>query len=314
MTIFLIAACIVLGVALIATLVRLRFIKKDIKKMSGKLAEVSQTDTNSRLSTITFDKDISDLTECINLVLAKNRHDYIKVQRMEITLKRAISNISHDLRTPLTSAKGYLLRIKRSKLDEETKLRYLDIVQERLDALTILMDNLFAFTRAVERDITLQRVNVSDILTDILVGSYAEIESKGFVVDANIPDGVYSICDEEALKRVVQNLISNAAQHGNDLLRVSLSDGAGRSPNGELLAHASCAIEIANKTDGLHQIDIHNVFERFYTADTSRTKKRTGLGLAIVKELTEKMGGSVSAVIEDDMLVIRVYFATLAEQ
>jgi len=99
------------------------------------------------------------------------------------------------------------------------------------------------------------------------------------------------MCDEEALKRVIQNLIANAVVHGKDYLRVQLSGGT---------------IEIANKSDNLHQIDVYNIFERFYTADTARTNKRTGLGLAIAKELTQKMGGNISAEKNADLLVIKV--------
>ena len=151
---------------------------------------------------------------------------------------------------------------------------------------------MFVFSRAVEGDISLQRVNISNMLRDTLVASYAEIEGKGFYLKSDIPDSpVYCICDEDALKRVLQNLISNAVVHGNSNMRVRLLDGV---------------IEIANKIDEPHKIDAHNIFERFYTVDTVRNNKRTGLGLAIAKELTEKMGGCISAAKEENMLVMRV--------
>jgi len=249
--------------------------------MGGKLADISQIDTNARLTTTTFNKDIVNLTESINLMLGKNRQDYIEVQRMEAILKRAITNISHDLRTPLTSAKGYLQMAENSNIDDETRTRYLAIIRGRLDALTVLLNSLFAFSRAVEGDITLQPMNIGNALRDTLVDSFSEIESKGFIVETSIPDTpVYCLCDEEAFKRVLQNLITNAIVHGKDYLSVRLSDGV---------------IEIANKSDAMQHIDVHSIFERFYTADASRTNKCTGLGLAIAKELITKMGGSISA-------------------
>ena len=261
--------------------------------MGVKLTEITRIDTNAQLTTSTFDKDISALIQGINFMLQNNRQGYLEVQRMEATLKRAITNISHDLRTPLTSAKGYLQMAESVNLDKETMLRYISIIRDRLDALTVLMDSLFAFSRAVEGNITLQRVNVGNILRDTLVGSYAELEGKGFVVEANIPDTpVYWNCDEQALKRVLQNLINNAAVHGKDYLRVQLSEGI---------------IEIANNTDS--KIDIDSIFERFYTDDTSRTNKRTGLGLAIVKELIEKMSGSISAIKNEDIIIMCVQFS-----
>ena len=281
MIVFLITVCVVLGAGLLAVFIRLRQIKKDICKMGGKLADISQIDTNARLTTTTFNKDIVNLTESINLMLGKNRQDYIEVQRMEAILKRAITNISHDLRTPLTSAKGYLQMAENSNIDDETRTRYLAIIRGRLDALTVLLNSLFAFSRAVEGDITLQPMNIGNALRDTLVDSFSEIESKGFIVETSIPDTpVYCLCDEEAFKRVLQNLITNAIVHGKDYLSVRLSDGV---------------IEIANKSDAMQHIDVHSIFERFYTADASRTNKCTGLGLAIAKELITKMGGSISA-------------------
>jgi len=293
MIIFLITACAIFGIGFVAVLIKLLLLKKDLRKMDKKLSGITQADTNAKITTITFDKDVSDLSQSINNMLRKSRQDYFEVQRTEAALKRAITNISHDLRTPLTSAKGYLQMAENKGLDEEAMLRYLAIIRGRLDSLTVLMDSLFAFSRAVEGDVSLQRVNIGNMLRDTLVSSYAELESKGFIVESDISDmPVYCICDEDALKRVVQNLVANAIVHGNSYLRVGLSGGI---------------IEIANKTDALHQIDIHNIFERFYTADTSRTNKRTGLGLAIAKELTEKMGGSIYATKDRDMLIMCVH-------
>jgi len=289
---FVIIACGIFAIGFVAVLIKLRSAKKDLRKISEKLTEITHIDTNARLVTDTFDKDISKLVKSINHMLQKSRQDYLEVQRMEAVLKRAITNISHDLRTPLTSAKGYLQMAENGELDQETMLRYLRIIRDRLDALTILMDSLFAFSRAVEGNITISRINVGNTLRDTLVGNFAELESKGFVVETNIPDApIYCMCDEEALKRVIENLIANATIHGKDYLRIRLLD---------------TTIEIANKAYDLHQIDVHNIFERFYTADTSRTNKRTGLGLAIAKELTEKMGGNISAQKIDDMVVISV--------
>jgi signal transduction histidine kinase len=292
---FLITACVLLGAGLVVTLIKLNSFKKDFRKIGENLKEITSIDTNAGLRTDTFDEDISRLIQSINNMLHNNRQNYLEVHRMEVTLKRAITNISHDLRTPLTSAKGYLQMAENADLDKETQLRYLSIIRGRLDALTVLMDSLFAFSRAVEGDLTLSRINIANILRDTLVDNFSEIESKGFVVETDIPDTpVYFNCDENALKRVVQNLITNAIVHGKEYLRVRLSDGT---------------IEFANKADDLRDIDIHSMFERFYTADASRTGKRTGLGLAIVKELTEKMDGSISAAINDNMLIICVHLA-----
>lgn len=140
----------------------------------------------------------------------------------------------------------------------------------------------------------IQKVNVCDALRDVLSASYSELEAKNFAVKADIPDApVFCLCDENALRRVLQNLFKNVHIHGKKVLRVQL-DGT--------------TIEIANRTDGLHELDTERIFERFYTADASRTSKNTGLGLAIAKELVARTGGQIAAKVEEDMLVIRVEF------
>ena len=289
-------ACGLLATGFAVAAMKWLLLKREIRQLGGKLGEIIKTDTNAHLATSTFDADIISFVESVNGVLDKGRLDYLNALRTETDLKRAITNISHDLRTPLTSAKGYLQMIKNGKLDEETTSRYLSIIQGRLDALTELMDSLFAFSRAVEGNVTLNRVNVGNVLRDALSNNFPELENKGFVVENYIPDApVYCLCDENALARVLQNLIKNACVHGKDYLRMGLANGT---------------IEIANKAEGLEQLDTDRIFERFYTIDAARTNKRTGLGLAIAKELTEKMGGSISAAIVDDMLVVRVGLTT----
>ena len=279
--------CGLLAAALVIATVRLVRVKGDIRQLGKKLDTIIQTDTNAQLSTGTFDKDIAALAKSANALLAKSRRDLTTAQRTEADLKRAITNISHDLRTPLTSAKGYL-----QMLEEEAPNRYLSIIHGRLDTLAALMDNLFAFSQALEGNMSIEPVNIGNILRDVISNSYLELESKGFAIETAIPDiPVFCLCDEDALRRVLQNLIKNAYVHGRDYFRAGLNDNI---------------IEIANKADGLEDIDVSRIFDRFYTADAARTHKRTGLGLAIAKELVEKMKGSMSAQLSEGMLIVQI--------
>jgi len=284
-------ACAVLAVIVATLLIAYARLKMDIRQLSGKLSMVLKTDTNAQLTTITRDKDTASLAKNANAMLAKSRQDTIAARRTEADLKRAITNISHDLRTPLTSAKGYLQMLEGGiAKNPDATARYLTIIRGRLDTLALLMDNLFAFSNAMEKSVTLQQVNVGNVLRDALSDSYTELTNMGFTVESQIPDTpAYAQCDENALKRVLQNLIKNAYVHGRDYLRVEL---------------AGNVITITNKADGLHDIDLVSIFDRFYTADAARTHKRTGLGLAIAKELTEKMGGHINARKTEDTLTI----------
>jgi len=284
------AACGLTLAAFIVLLVMYMRLKSDIRQVSNRLGDIIVSDTNAQLTTITTDKDMAALAKNANVMLAKSRKDFYAARRTEADLKRAITNISHDLRTPLTSAKGYLQMLEGGTADNPA--RYLKIVQGRLETLTALMDNLFALSKAMEGTLTIRKVNIGNTLRDVLSDSYVELENKGFTVESLIPDTpIYALCDEDALKRVLQNLIKNAYVHGKDYLRVELKD---------------TIIEITNKADGLKDLDISSIFDRFYTADAARTDKRTGLGLAIAKELTEKMDGSITATQTDNMLTVRL--------
>ena len=297
--IYWVTACGLLFAGFAFFFIKWLLLKRDARQLGDSLRMILETDTNAQMETISFEKEIVTLADRVNAVLEKSRRSHLESRRAETDLKRAITNISHDLRTPLTSAKGYIQMLEKMRSDEnpaeaDTSLRYLATVRGRLDALTVLMDSLFAFTQAVEGNITTEQINVGNTLRDVLSDHYMELKNRGFTVESEIPETPqYAMADAEALKRVIQNLLVNAYIHGRDFLRVTLSDGT---------------IEIANKVSHTDTIDTQRIFDRFYTADASRTHKRTGLGLAIAKELTEKMGGSINAGITNDMLTMRLVF------
>jgi len=285
---------IVFGILFVACLLYLFLLKRDIRQLNNKLSDISYIETNARLVTNTFDKRVSDLIQNINVMLKRNRQDHYNAQRTEAELKRAITNISHDLRTPLTAAQGYLQMLESSNISAKTSAHYIEIISGRLDSLSTLMNDLFEFARIIEGNTTfeIQQVNIGNALRDILSEAYGELERKGFAVAVEIPDTpIMCYCDLDALRRVLQNLLKNAYTHGKEYLRVCLADNC---------------IEISNKADELGKLDVEHIFERFYTADASRTGKSTGLGLAIAKELTERMGGNISAEKVDDTLTISI--------
>jgi len=290
----LLALCIVLGLLLIIFLLRLILIKSEIRRLNVKLEAIIEADTNSHLTITTLDKGISAFTKTINNMLTCNRQKHFEKISIETDLKRAITNISHDLRTPLTSALGYLQMLKTAEHDDETRQRYLEIIHERLNILSTLMSSLFEFARVIEGDDVLdfQKANACNVICDVLSASYTELEGKGFEVDVDTPDApIMYICDPNALGRIFQNLIENAYTHGRKYLQIRFDNDA---------------IEIANKVDKPSEIDTVRLFDRFYTSDASRSNKRTGLGLAIAKGLVERMNGNISARVEGDILVICV--------
>ena len=267
-------------------------IKRELKRLRNVLEEIAGGDTNMLLTTLMSDKDVVALAAGINAVLEQGRRGIFEKDRAEAALKRAVTNISHDLRTPLTSALGYLQMLETDDMDDETKAQYLEVVKGRLEALSTLMNSLFEFARVIEgnTEFDIKEVNICNVLRDTLSDSYAQLEANGFSVDVDIPDKPQMrMCDENALVRILQNLIKNVYVHGREYLRISVVDGV---------------IEIANKAEGLEELDTERIFERFYTADASRTSKTTGLGLAISKELAHRMGGSIQARVENDLFIV----------
>ena len=271
------------------------FIKKDIRQLNRALDLIKNEDTNTKLTTQTFDKDVCELCNNINAILDERRKVITECDRTNNEFKRTITNISHDMRTPLTSAIGYLQMLQGEDVPPEKQAEYIGIIESRLQSLSTLMNSLFEYARVIEGDFEkqsdIQKVNVCNVLRDTLSEFYGEFESKGFKVDVDIPDEpVNYLCDPAMLRRVLQNLLKNVCTHGREYLRVTLNDNI---------------IEIANKSD-LSEIDTDKIFERFYTADLSRTGKNTGLGLAIAKELTVRMGGEITARVEGELLVMQV--------
>ena len=296
--IFLIIACSFLAVGFAYLLIKLILMRKDLRQMAEKLKTISLVETNAQVRTQTGDKSIIHLAKGINASISKHRENELAAERSENELKRAMTNISHDLRTPLTAARGYLQMLQKEDLSAETRENYLGIVDGRLDSLSILLDNLFAYTRISEgsKEMDLQQVNIANPLRDVLSENYMELEKRDFQVEVTIPETpVYCLCDYDALQRVLQNLFRNVYLHGKDYLSVSIE---------------GTAIIIANHVEHIEDIKVDNIFERFYTADASRNNKNTGIGLAIAKELMRQMGGELSASQAGDKLIMRVELAS----
>jgi signal transduction histidine kinase len=263
-------ALIILIIALAVCVSANVLLKADIRQMARQIDEL--TDTNAKLTTATFDRDVTVLATRVNGLLDRQKRVLLERDRAEVNLKRAITNISHDLRTPLTAAIGYL-----QMLDERE--RYVPIIKERLTALSALLDSFFEFARAVEGNTPLspQRLNLCAVLRDVLSAFYMDF--KDFTMETDIPETpLFVICDENALRRVLQNLFRNAAVHGKGFLRVTARENT---------------VTVANGTD--FEVDAERIFERFYTSDPARTGQSTGLGLAIAREIVTRMGGDIFA-------------------
>jgi len=290
-----IIAVIVLSVAFITCAALAVLLKRDINLLNHTLRTIEQSDTNMRATTETFDKNISELCNTINDILDKQTKIIMSSDKSNREFRQAITNISHDLRTPLTSAIGYIQIIKSGNTPDDKKREYFDIIEQRLKSLSNLMNELFEYTQIIEGKSAqnIEKVNVCNVLRDIISDYYGDFMDNNFTVEVNIPDvPVYVLCDAGSLRRVIQNLVQNVLSHGTEHFKLTV-DGKN--------------IIFQNKVSNAGAIEADRLFERFYTADLSRNSNTTGLGLAIVKEIVQNMGGEVNACVENDMLSIFIF-------
>lgn len=289
-------AVLIGSLALVALLLLLhlislnRAVKEIVKDLNGKL----QTDTNTQISVSTADRHIRALAAQLNIQLRTLRQERLKLEHGDAELKAAITNVSHDLRTPLTAICGYLDLLEREKLPSKPQ-GYLAVIRERADAMCTLTEELFQYSiiAGTLDDLTMERVNVGDILEQSLAGFYAVLIERGIVPDIRMPDEKV-ICELNgaALRRVFDNILANAAKYSDGDLAVRLT--------------ADGTVTFVNRADHLCHVETGRLFDRFFTVQTGSGS--TGLGLSIAKALTEKMGGTISAEYRSGSLFINVRF------
>lgn len=288
-----IAVCIlsVLIILFGSYIVLLQLQLHDINKLLAKrLAE----HTRQPISLALFNKELNTLTSNINKCLKDEENLRIEALREEKHFKEMISNISHDLRTPLTAIKGYQQLMEKGVLTTEQRYK-LQIAEKHADELGVLIEHFFEYAYLVnaEPEFKLERINLTNIVTECLAQSIVVLEENNLEVHVNEALPVFAKASKEAVVRIVQNLIRNCVQHSYGDIEV------------QILAEKNAIISFKNLVKNECEIDIKHIFDRFYTADKTRSKT-TGLGLSIVRLLAEEMGGSTNALLKDGILEIRV--------
>lgn len=277
-------------VIIFALLLKIFYMRKAIREIKRGFSEKLYTDTNTPIMLSSHDKLVSSLANDINVELKelqKQKHRYIQGDK---ELKNAITNISHDLRTPLTTICGYL-----SLLDKEEKsehiARQLSIIKNRTFALKQLVEELFRYTTIIsdtENSVYTETV-INNVLEDCISSYYAIFKEKGITPNINLCEQkIVRSVDKTALLRIFNNIIDNAIKYSEGDLTISLFE------NGKIV--------FSNHTSDLNEIQIGKLFDRFYTVNTAR--KSTGLGLSIAKALIEKMDGNISADYSNNVLSI----------
>lgn len=284
---------------IIALLVKIHILQKSVKEIEIAFADRLVTDTNVLIDISSSDKNVCRLANTINGQLRKLRTERHRFQQGDLELKNAVTNISHDLRTPLTALSGYLELLEQEEKSESVN-RYIEIIKDRVDILTQLSEELFKYSVIIstKNNITKEQVIINTVLEESIAAFYTVLTERNIVPEIQISETkVVRMLDRSALSRVFSNLISNVIKYSDGDLKIVLSE------NGE--------IAFSNMASGLDEIQVGRLFDRFYTVEAAR--KSTGLGLTISKTLVEQMKGTISATYENNRLSIHIFFPDIKE-
>lgn len=254
-----------------------------------------QISENKKLRISLSNKQIEKLAGIINEKNYLEQKTNIQIIQEKEQLKHSIANISHDLRTPLTSIQGYLTLLKDCE-DKEEQEHYFSVIQAKTDYLTELLQ-IFYDLSLIESDdyiLGIEKIDVNRIVTDCLIDKYNELkELTPTIKIENAP--VWITGNAVACKRIIDNLVTNAIRYSDDYI--------------EIVMDADGIFTVKNTTSELKNIDVNILFQKFYTVDTSRSNGNTGLGLYIVKELLNKIEGGIKEIsYKNNILTISAYF------
>ncbi|WBY45598.1 sensor histidine kinase [Bacillus velezensis] len=266
-------------------------LRTEIKYIRNKLRKVVNEETGERLLLNTEDKYIKSLLIQINRLLDHNQKIKGNCNSIELSMRKMLSNISHDLKTPLTVILGYIEIIHNDKsLTSENIMGLLKTVNLKTVEVLELINRFFELVKLESGDKKLNssRIDICEVSRKIILDYYEILISKEFEVVIDIPeDPVFVSGDEDAIERVLNNLITNAIQYGSDGKMVGLKI---RITDNDVF------VEISDKGKGINEMHKDRVFERMYTLEDSRNTnyQGSGLGLTITKRLVEQMEGSIS--------------------
>lgn len=283
--------CAVLACVAAFFTVKCHVMKKSAREIREKMAEKLSEDTNTLIDISSSDKDMRELAAALNDQLVTLRHERRLCRQGDKELKDAVTNISHDLRTPLTAICGYLDLLEREEMSVRVR-QYLEQIENRTEVMKQLTEELFRYSVvAAAREFELERLCVNDVLEESLATFYGAVSQRGITPEITITEKrIERITDRSALTRVFGNIITNALKYSSGDLFVEMTE--------------DCVITFANSSDNLERVSAERLFDRFYTVETGSNS--TGLGLSIAKLLVEQMNGSIFAEIRDNKLFITV--------
>ena len=290
--------CGALAVIVLVLFVRLRLLQRGLDDIGRQLGERLSADTNNPIFLSSRDPHARKLAAELNVQLRELRCQRQRYENGDRELKEAVTNVSHDLRTPLTAICGYLELLEKGEKTPE-QARYLALIGERVETMKALTEELLRYSVAAggEEGLVLEPVDLNAAVEEAMAAFYAALVEGGVTPRVTMPETrVVRRLDRAALSRVLGNLLNNALKYSAGDLDVSL-DGGG-------------TITLSNAAPGLDEVQVGRLFDRFFTVETA--SRSTGLGLSIARALTERMGGTISARYGDGRLYVALRFPETA--
>ncbi|WP_455718110.1 sensor histidine kinase [Anaerosporobacter sp.] len=294
----------VVGILVLISIIlsfRLYLNQRQLSSLIKQLEFIRDNETNREVSIAVQNRKWNSLATLLNQFLKYIKKREYVTRKQEDSFKQSITSISHDLRTPLTSASGYIQMLSTDRLDEEKQKEYIRIIQNRVNTVNVMLNQLFEYTRLESGVYQLdnEKIDLNGILCDTISMFYDELRHSKIEPEIQIEEGpVWVFGDSFAWIRVIENIIGNAIKYGEHMIGILL-----QKKDEEIY------LRISNGTSAIEQQDIEHIFERFYTTDLSKMKKSTGLGLAIAKEFVLKMGGSIEAELNNGIFAINIHIS-----
>ncbi len=283
--------CLLIIFILIA---KLFVLKLAIHEINRDLQEIKSKDTNSLLTISSRDKDMRSLVQQLNIALSNIRDQELRYQKGNYEIQNAITNVAHDLRTPLTAILGFAELLDQEPLSEQQK-QSLNVIQNRALELLYLSNQLFNYMYHKDQEkMVTERVCLNEEIETALLNSYALLKEKEIQPILDItPIKIYRHLNKEMLTRILDNLIHNAVKYGGKNIKITLS--------------ITGKLTFSNPAPELDSVGVQKIFDKYYTLENAR-KVSGGAGLAIVKQFVELNQGIISAKLEDGWLVLSIEF------
>ncbi len=272
----------------------------DIRRMTKQLEEIIENfGTNELVRTNTHSKSLIRFITKINQLIHLFKQDQQHTQKREERLKKEITNISHDFRTPLTSMKGFSEMLHDPTLSEEERKEFLVIIQRKIDNLTMMVDLFYEFSQidSTDKQLIMEQQFLDQIIVDAMLLFYNDFEKSQLKIHVDETPVSPIFADKKATNRIVTNIIQNSLRYAKSYVTINLIE-----------EKDYIRLRVINDVDEFDRTELHRIFDRTFRMDTSRTGGQLGLGLHIVQQLINQQNGKVVADVHEDEFSIDVSF------